>query len=64
MGIGVAILLIAAGLILAFAVKAAFTIGIILLAVGVLGLIVAMTIFGPRRGAADGTVVEERRVLR
>jgi hypothetical protein len=45
-------------------VKAAFTIGIILLVVGVLGLVVAMTIFGPRRGAADGTVVEERRVLR
>jgi hypothetical protein len=65
MGIGVSIFLIAVGAILTFAVHASLngvsiqTIGIILMAVGALGLLVTMLIFAPRR-AARGGVVEER----
>jgi hypothetical protein len=65
MGIGVSIFLIAVGAILTFAVHASVngvsiqTIGIILMAVGALGLLVTMLIFAPRR-AARGGVVEER----
>ena len=64
MGIGVSIFLIAVGAILTFAVDATVsgvsiqTVGVILMIAGALGLIVAMTIFAPRRRA--GGVVEER----
>jgi len=67
MGIGLSIFLIAAGAIITFAIHASVagvslsTIGIILMVVGVLGLIVAMTIFGGSR--SSDRVVEERRVV-
>jgi hypothetical protein len=69
MGIGGSVFLIALGLILALAVN--FTvagldiqvIGWILVAAGVIGLVMVMTIWGPRRrSVASGEVVEERRV--
>jgi hypothetical protein len=65
MGIGVSIFLIAVGAILTFAVNATLsgvsltTIGIILMAVGALGLLVTLIVFGSHR---SGGVVEERRV--
>jgi hypothetical protein len=78
MGIGASIFLIAVGLILALAVDFDVSgldiavIGWILVAAGVVGLLVTMAVFGPRRTArrdtvvrdttADGRVVEERRV--
>ena len=55
MGIGVAVLLIAVGAILTFAVHAGLTgisiatVGIILMIAGAIGLIVTLTIFAPRR---------------
>jgi hypothetical protein len=65
MGIGVSILLIAAGAIMTFAIEVdhadAFninTIGIILMIAGALGFIATLTIFSGRRG---DTVVETRR---
>ena len=70
MGIGVSTLLIAAGAIMAFAIEVDSaegininTIGIILMVVGAIGLVVALTVFGPRRRevADGGTVVETRR---
>lgn len=63
MGIGASIFLIAVGLILALAVHASVggidiqLIGWILAAVGVLGLVLTLLIWGPRR---RDTVVEER----
>ena len=66
MGIGVSIFLIAVGAILTFAIHATLngvsiqTVGVILMIVGALGLIVTMFIWGPRRSAARGAVVEER----
>ncbi|HEU5034622.1 MAG TPA: DUF6458 family protein [Mycobacteriales bacterium] len=63
MGIGVSIFLIAVGAILTFAVDTAVngfsiqTIGIILMAVGALGLIITLLVFAPRRRAG---VVTER----
>ena len=66
MGIGVSIFLIAVGAILTFAVHASMngvsiqTVGVILMIVGAIGLLVTMLIWGPRRGAARGGVVEER----
>ncbi len=69
MGIGVSILLIAIGAILAFAVNAEVAgidihvVGYILMVAGLLGLIMTAFIWGPRnRRAAGGDVVEERRV--
>lgn len=70
MGIGVSILLIAVGAILAFAVNVSVSgldlavVGYILMIVGVLGLIMTAFIWGPRSRAAAGRteVVEERRV--
>ena len=65
MGIGVAVLLIAVGAILTFAVHATasgfnvHTVGIILMIAGALGLIVTLAVFAPRRRT---TVVEERTV--
>lgn len=74
MGIGASIFLIAAGLILALAVKASVSgidiqvIGWILVAVGIVGLATTLLIFAPRRRAVrdqtvvrDVPVVEERR---
>lgn len=70
MGIGVSSILIAAGAIMAFAIEVESTeginintIGIILMVVGVLGLVVTLAVFGPRRrDVVDGdTVVETRR---
>ncbi|MGN6090298.1 MAG: DUF6458 family protein [Actinomycetales bacterium] len=69
MGIGVSIFLIAVGAILAFAVNAAVngidltTVGYILMAVGVVGLIVAL-IVNAQRSNTSHTVVEERRDVR
>jgi hypothetical protein len=67
MGIGVSILLIAAGAIMTFAVEVdnaegfnINTVGIILMVAGAIGLIATMTVFGGRRG---DTVVETRREL-
>jgi hypothetical protein len=68
MGIGVSIFLIAVGAILAFAVNFDVSgldinvVGYILMIVGVIGLIMTAFIWGPRRSAARGDVVEERRV--
>lgn len=66
MGIGVSIFLIAVGAILTFAIHATVsgvsiqTVGVILMVVGAIGLLVTMLIWGPRRSAARGGVVEER----
>lgn len=80
MGIGASIFLIAVGAILAFAINDTEVIGIdiavigyILMGAGVLGLLLTMVVFGPRRRTSveqrrvfddstpDGSVVEERR---
>ncbi len=68
MGIGVSIVLIAVGAILAFALEVDVAgvdiavVGYILMAVGIVGLIMTLLVFGPRRTAArSGGVVEERR---
>lgn len=69
MGIGVSIFLLALGAILTFAVKATVSgldikiIGIILMAAGLLGLVLFLAVFGPRRrstGVAEETVVRDR----
>lgn len=65
MGIGASIFLIAVGAILTFALDLNVSgvdldiVGWILMAVGVLGLIVTLAIWLPRRRAADATVVRE-----
>lgn len=79
MGIGASIFLIAVGAVLAFAVDAEIAgldievIGWILIGAGVLGLLLTMLVWGPRRrssveqrrvyddGAPRGGIVEERR---
>jgi Domain of unknown function (DUF6458) len=78
-GIGASIFLIAVGAILAFAVNAEISgldiavIGYILMGAGVLGLLLTMLVWGPRKRTSveqhrvyddstpDGTIVEERR---
>lgn len=68
MGIGASIFLLAVGAILAFAVTFtvaglnATVIGYILMAAGLLGLILTLTIWGPRRRGGGGGV--EERVVR
>jgi hypothetical protein len=68
MGIGISVFLIAVGAILTFGVNAAVphanvdVIGIILMAVGAIGLLVAMAMLGSWRGR--NTVVEDRVVER
>ena len=64
MGIGVSVLLMAAGAIMTFAVEVdnaegfnINTVGIILMVAGAIGLIVTLIVFGGRRG---DTVVETR----
>ena len=67
MGIGVGVFLIAIGLVLALAVDDTVngmdlaTVGWILAAAGVLGILLDLLLFAPRR-RAGGTVVEERRL--
>jgi Domain of unknown function (DUF6458) len=76
MGIGVSIFLLAVGAILTFAVEAEVAgidldvVGLILMAVGALGLVMTLLVWGPRRRVArversvvpQREVVEERRV--
>jgi hypothetical protein len=69
MGIGGSVFLIALGLILALAVNFSVAgldiqvIGWILVAAGVIGLVMVMAVWGPRRrSVSSGDVVEERRV--
>ena len=77
MGIGVSIFLIAVGAILTFAIDVTTngfninTIGIILMAVGALGLLTSLIIWGPRRRSASAVTYDEgyaapgsRRVVR
>lgn len=66
MGIGVAIFLIAVGAVLTFAVEAEISgidiavVGVILMAVGALGLVLTLFVFqGSYFGARRGRVVEE-----
>ncbi|MGH8866769.1 MAG: DUF6458 family protein [Actinomycetes bacterium] len=67
MGIGVSVFLIALGAILAFAVEFDVSgldlnaIGYILMLAGLIGLVMAVVVWGPRRRASSD-VVEERRV--
>jgi len=68
MGIGVSILLIAAGAVMTFAVEVENaegfninTVGIILMAAGAIGLVATLLVFGPRR---RDEVVETRREVR
>jgi len=79
MGIGVSIFLIAVGAIIAFAVEVEVSgvdltvVGYILIAAGIIGLLLTMFLWAPRRrssveqrsvyddGAPGGRVVEERR---
>jgi hypothetical protein len=68
MGIGSGVFLLAVGAILAFAVEydvagiELSVVGWILMIAGALGIILFLTVWGPRRRAVDGgTVVEERR---
>jgi len=65
MGIGVSIFFIAVGAVLAFAVPGTTNgfnfdaVGIILMAAGAIGLVVAMIIASSHRGGDDVTVVDE-----
>ncbi|BEP13576.1 hypothetical protein acdb102_18870 [Acidothermaceae bacterium B102] len=67
MGIGVSVFLIAAGAVLAFAVNAVVphvdlvTVGVILMVAGAIGLIMSLTLWGPRRRVAGATYVTEER---
>jgi Domain of unknown function (DUF6458) len=68
MGIGVSVLLMAAGAVLTFAVEVDSaegfnlnTLGIILMIAGAIGLIMTALVFGPRRRVVDGDRVVERR---
>ena len=79
MGIGVGLILVAAGAIMAFAVDVSHshgfninTVGWILMIVGIVGVLIDLLIFMPRRRvdrvasrsvAGDETVVREREVL-
>jgi hypothetical protein len=70
MGIGVGIFFIAVGAILAFAVNASVsgieieTVGVILMVAGVLGILVDLVIFAPRRrSVVDGGRTVERTVV-
>ena len=69
MGIGVSVVLLAVGAVLAFALDVDSsggvninTIGIILMIAGAIGILAFMTVFGGRGGRGD-VVVEERRTL-
>lgn len=66
MGIGASVFLMAVGAILAFAVNAEVSgldiniIGYILILAGIVGLIMTLLVFAPRRRAGGADVVEER----
>ena len=69
MGIGVSIVLLAAGAILAFALDVDSsggvninTVGVILMIAGAIGILAFLTVFGGRTRGGD-VVVEERRTL-
>jgi len=69
MGIGASLVLITFGAILAFATDLAVSgidlnmVGVILMIMGVVGLVLTLVVWGPRRRAVAGReVVEERRV--
>ena len=68
MGIGISIVLIAVGAVMAFALDVTAegfnieTVGIILMVVGALGLLASLTIFGSWGGRRSDVVVEERRL--
>jgi uncharacterized protein DUF6458 len=68
MGIGASLVLITFGAILAFATDLAVEgvdlnmVGVILMTMGVVGLVLTLVVWGPRRRAAGREVVEERRV--
>jgi Domain of unknown function (DUF6458) len=69
MGIGVSLFLIALGAILTFATDVSVSglsldvVGLILMAVGALGLVMTLLVWGPRRRVRPtAEVVEERRV--
>jgi hypothetical protein len=70
MTIGTSIFLIALGAILAFAVNATVagisiqTAGVILLAVGALGLVIGLFMLSRRPSEADGTAYEDRPLYR
>lgn len=68
MGIGISIFLIAVGAVMTFALNVTssngvnvHTIGVILMIVGAIGLLAALTIFGGWRGGRSDVVVEDRR---
>ena len=70
MGIGVSVFLIALGAVLTFALDATVsgidldTVGIILMIAGVLGLVVDLIVFAPRRRhVADGGYTRSRTVV-
>ncbi len=60
MGIGVSVFLIAVGAVLTFALDASISgidldlVGVIMMVAGVLGLVVDLAIFAPRRRRVDG----------
>ena len=71
MTIGASIFLVAVGAILAFAVNASLAgldiqvVGYILIMAGVLGLVLSMIVWGPRRRVAPrADIIEERTVTR
>jgi Domain of unknown function (DUF6458) len=67
MGIGVSIFLIALGAILTFATNIRVSgidldmVGIILMIAGVIGLVMFLVVWGPRRRRVSGPVVEQER---
>ena len=70
MGIGISIFLIAVGAVMTFALHVQNdsgvnldTVGIILMAVGALGLLASLTIFGSWGSRRNDVVVEDRRAL-
>ena len=70
MGIGLSILLLAVGALLTFAVNAVVphvdivTAGVVLMVVGAVGLIMSLTIWGPRRRSIDPYAGSDRTVVR
>lgn len=70
MGIGISVFLLAVGAVLAFAVHAVVPnvdlvmVGVVLMVAGVIGLLMSLTIWGPRRRAVDpGLAATDRTVV-
>ena len=70
MGIGVSVVLLAVGAVLAFAIDVESsggvnlnTVGVILMVAGGIGVLAFMTVFGSMGGRRGDVVVEERRTL-